>query len=84
MRSTPMPINSGGRLAVLSYGPTAFAEWLGIGQTHWEWLVDSEVEPTCDAALELCGRFIQVAPKLLKGLDYESITAKEPDDSNPP
>jgi hypothetical protein len=73
----PMPINSGRRLAALSSSPIGFAEWLGIGQTHWEYIMDVEVERTCDAAVELCRRFIQVAPTLLQGLDYESITDKE-------
>jgi hypothetical protein len=81
--TSPMPVNSGGRLAALSNAPIAFAEWLGIGQTHWDYLVDQDVEPTCDAAVELCGRFIQAAPKLVQGLDYESITVKNRNDSIP-
>jgi len=81
--TSPMPFHSAGRVAALSSSPIGFAECLGIGQTHWEYVMDAEVEPTCDAAVELCRRFIQVAPKLLQGLDYESMTDKEENDSIP-
>jgi hypothetical protein len=48
----------------------SFGDGLGIrSQTQWEHLFPEDVEPACDAALKLCGRFFDVAPKLLKGLE---------------
>lgn len=52
----------------------SFSSWLGIcSQTQWEYLTDDDVEPACDAAIKLCGHFFEVAPKLLKGLEFEKI-----------
>ena len=54
----------------------SFASWFGVcSQTQWEHLFAQDVEPACDAVLKLCGRFFDVAPKLLKGLEFENITA---------
>jgi hypothetical protein len=53
----------------------SFGCWLGtIGQ--WEYLTDEEVESACDAAINLCGYFFDVAPKLLKGLEFDKITSE--------
>jgi hypothetical protein len=53
----------------------SFTAWLGItSQTQWEYLMEEDVEPACDAAIKLCGHFFEVAPKLLKGLEFEKIT----------
>jgi hypothetical protein len=53
----------------------SFCSWLGISsQTQWEYLTnDEEVRQACDATIKLCGRFFAVAPKLLKGLEFEKI-----------
>jgi hypothetical protein len=52
----------------------SFGGWLGItGQTQWTYLTDEDVEPACDAAIKLCGHFFKVAPKLLKGIEFEKI-----------
>ena len=54
----------------------SFCAWLGLNsQTQWEFLLDEDVEPACDAAMKLCGHFFQVLPKLLKGLEFDKITA---------
>jgi hypothetical protein len=54
----------------------SFSSWLGIcSQTQWEYLMEVDVEPACDAAIKFCGHFFEVAPKLLKGLEFEKITA---------
>jgi hypothetical protein len=56
---------------IISYGG-----WLGVrSQTQWGHLLPEDVELACDAVLKLCGRFFDVAPKLLKGLEFENITA---------
>jgi hypothetical protein len=53
----------------------SFSSWLGItSQIQWEYLMNEEVEPACDAVIKLCRHFFEVAPKLLKGLEFEKIT----------
>lgn len=54
----------------------SFCAWLGISsQTQWEFLTDDgEVNHACNAAIKLCGRFFEVAPKLLNGLEVENIS----------
>jgi hypothetical protein len=55
----------------------SFNAWLGIsGQTQWSYLMDEDIEPACDAAMKFCGHFFEIAPKLLKGLEFEKITEK--------
>ena len=55
----------------------SFCSWLGISsQTQWEYLMPEDVEQACDAAIKFCGRFFQVAPKLLKGLEFDKITSE--------
>lgn len=70
----PVAINRHGQVAAVTPFPLSFVTALGVGQAAWECLYDSEVEPTCEAALDLCRRFFEVAPNLLKGLDYELLT----------
>jgi hypothetical protein len=48
--------------------------WLCMNR--WEYILSEEVEATCNDAMKLCGRFIEVAQKLLKGLEFEKITMK--------
>jgi hypothetical protein len=38
--------------------------------------MDEDVDSACDAAIKLCGHFFEVAPKLLKGLEFEKITTE--------
>ncbi|HVU26600.1 MAG TPA: hypothetical protein VHG71_02555 [Verrucomicrobiae bacterium] len=55
----------------------SFNAWLAISsQTQWEYLLPEDVEPACDAAIKFCGRFIEIAPKLLKGLEFEKIKSE--------
>lgn len=62
-------------LVIASY--MSFCSWLGIsGQTQWEYLMEEDVEPVCDAAIKFCGHFFEVAPKLLKGLEFDKITGQ--------
>jgi hypothetical protein len=46
--------------------------WLCMNR--WQYLAKEEVEPACAAAIKFCGRFFDVAPKLLKGLEFDKIT----------
>ena len=46
--------------------------WLGMNQ--WEYITEEEVGPTCNDVVNLCRRFIEVAPKLLKGLEFYKVT----------
>jgi hypothetical protein len=67
--------NYGGAPAIVLSEWISFTGWLGIhGQTQWEYLIDDEIDMACDTAIRLCARFIDVAPKLLKGLEFEQIT----------
>jgi hypothetical protein len=52
----------------------SFNSCLGIAsQTEWHYLTDEEVEPACAAVLKLCAVFFDVLPKLLKGLECETV-----------
>ena len=53
----------------------SFNAWLGImSQTWWELLTNYDAEPACEAAIKFCGRFFEVAPKLLNGLEFDRTT----------
>jgi len=55
----------------------SFAAWLGIcSQTQWQYLTKDDVEPASDAVIRLCGHFFDVAPKLLKGLEFDKLTGE--------
>ena len=59
-------------LVMASY--ISFSSWLGLtSQTEWECLMEQEVEPACGSAINLCRHFFAVAPKLLKGLEFETL-----------
>lgn len=63
--------------AMLMENCISLCSWLGIaGQTEWEYLMDEDVELTCEAVIKLCGHFFEVLPKLLKGLEFEKITGE--------
>lgn len=50
--------------------------WLGItSQIQWEYLFNEEVDTACDNVIKHCRYFFEAAPKLLKGLELENITA---------
>ncbi len=53
----------------------SFCSWLGVGPTEWEYLTNDEVESACDYAIIFIRRFFDVAPKLLKGLEVDKVTA---------
>ena len=49
--------------------------WLGLSsQTGWKYVMDEDAELICSTLIKLCTHFVDVAPKLLKGLDFEAIT----------
>jgi hypothetical protein len=51
----------------------SFASWLGLtSQIEWEYLTPEEAGPACDAAIKLCNHLFEVAPKLLKGLEFQA------------
>jgi hypothetical protein len=53
----------------------SFSAWLGItSQIQWEYLTDEDVDPAYDAVIKHCRHFVDVLPKLLKGLECEKIT----------
>jgi hypothetical protein len=54
----------------------SFSSWLGLtSQIQWEYLFNEDVDSACDAVLRHCRYFFEVAPKLLKGLEFENLTA---------
>jgi hypothetical protein len=62
-------VNQHGNPVVLDTG-LSWASWVGIsGATDWLYVTDEEVEPICHVLVELCGRFFDAAPKLLKGIE---------------
>ncbi len=53
----------------------SFCSWLGVcSQTMWEYLVDEEVQLACGALVKQSAHFFDVAPKLLKGLEIDTIS----------
>jgi hypothetical protein len=42
---------------------------------QWEDIVEEEVDAACNALIKQVGWFLEAAPKLLKGLEFEKITA---------
>jgi hypothetical protein len=65
-----------GRAAMEIGGPfISFNSWFGISsQTQWSNLMDEDIEIACNTTIKFCSRFSEVAPKLLKGLEFEKIT----------
>jgi hypothetical protein len=54
----------------------SFSSWLGLtSQIQWEYLFNDDVDSACDVVFKHCRYFFEVAPKLLKGLEFENITA---------
>jgi hypothetical protein len=61
---------------VLEY-KLSFCSWMGVdGETKWKYLTESEVEPVCEGVIKFCRQFFELAPKLLKGIELESITTE--------
>jgi hypothetical protein len=53
----------------------SFCSWLGIcSQTQWKHLQTEDVSVACDALVKHCAHFFEVTPKLLKGLEIDSIS----------
>jgi hypothetical protein len=50
-------------------------EWLQPFGNHWEDVMKEDIEGTCNALIKHAGFFLAVAPMLLKGLEFEKITA---------
>lgn len=42
---------------------------------QWEYLTEEDVELACNETFNYCYRFFEAAPKLLKGLEFENLTA---------
>jgi len=38
-------------------------------------ILKNEIDPACDTAMKLCGYFLDAAPKLLEGLEFDKVTA---------
>lgn len=52
----------------------SFCSWLGLrSQTEWEHLFAEDVPVVCDELIKHCGKFFDVAPKLLQGLEIDRI-----------
>lgn len=65
----------GVRAVILGF--PSLSGWLGTrGDTKWEYLMDEDIQPVCDFIIQRCRHFFEVAPKLLKGLEFEK-TAEE-------
>ena len=60
------------------YGPAlALARglcWTGLTPIQWVYLRPEDVEPACASVVDLCGRFFNVLPELLDGLDRQKIS----------
>jgi hypothetical protein len=53
----------------------SFNAWLGVtSQTKWQYLMEEDIQAACNSVIKFCGHFLSVAPKLLKGLDFDTIT----------
>lgn len=47
--------------------------WIGITTIQWEYLLDEDVEPACDSAVELCRNVFDVLPALLSGIERDKV-----------
>ncbi len=47
--------------------------WRG-SPTELELLMDNDVQPACDAVILMCELFFEEAPKMLEGLEFETVT----------
>ena len=58
-------------------GMLCYHSWLfKASQTDWAQLLDEDIEPVCDFIIQYCRRFFEVLPKMLKGLEFENVTAE--------
>ncbi len=68
----------GGEVGMGMGAMMSFNSYLGVSsQTQWHYLTEDEIEPSCAVALKLCAHFLGVLPKLLKGLEFETVTPDE-------
>jgi hypothetical protein len=68
----------GGEVGMGMGAMMSFNSYLGISsQTQWHYITDEEIEPRCATALKLCAHLFDVLPKLLKGLECETVTPDE-------
>ena len=55
----------------------SLGNWLGItSQTQWVSLTKEDVDQACNAVIKCSRRFFDVAPKLLKGLEFDKIVCE--------
>jgi hypothetical protein len=58
-------------------GFPSLSGWLGMrAEASWAYLMDEDIQPVCDFIIQRCRNFFEVAPKLLKGLEFEKITGE--------
>ena len=51
----------------------AMFAWTNICPIQWEYLLDEDVGPACDCAVELCREFFDALPKLLSGIERDKV-----------
>lgn len=70
---TSYKVNDGEMYMVMGF-QMSLNSLLGIAsQTQWSLITKENVESTCNSVIKLCGRFFEVLPKLLKGLECEKV-----------
>ncbi len=52
----------------------AMIVWADINPIQWEYLLDEDVGPACDSAVELCRQVFDALPELLKGIERDKVT----------
>jgi hypothetical protein len=52
----------------------AMFAWTRIASIQWEYLLDEDVGPACDSAVELCRQVFDALPELLKGIERDKVT----------
>jgi hypothetical protein len=68
----PLTYRPGIEPMVLGAG-MSFNSCLGVSRTEWHYLTEDEVESTCKTVTRLCIDFFDVLPKLLKGLECDTV-----------
>lgn len=60
--------------AIILHHSISFAHWLGIsGGSEWQYPLEEDIDLASNLFIKLCGRFFEVVPKLLKGIEFEKI-----------
>jgi hypothetical protein len=57
--------------------PPNLLGWLGLrGDAQWEYLMDEDIQPVCDFIIQRCRYFFEIAPQILRGLEFEKMSNK--------